>query len=221
MWALVQEMNKRGMQPNSVTCSIILKSLTAYSDSGDVQRAMELVEHMQGDMDEVLFSSMIEACVRVGKLDMLSAKLQQYASSGGFEGLTAPTYGSMIKAYGKARDVERVWTLWGEMRKRNVKPTSITLGCMVDALVKNGQADEAFDLVQEIKQDSCKGILNTVIYSTLLKGFTMARNPDRVQQVYEEMIDQGIGVNTISYNTMLDVTSAPAAWTGPSSSSTT
>merc|ERR1719326_2540127 len=113
MWALVQEMSKRGMQPNSVTCSIILES-------------------MQGEMDEVLFSSMIEACVRVGKLDMLSAKLQQYASSGGFEGLTAPTYGSMIKAYGKARDVERVWTLWGEMRKRDVKPTSITLGCMAD-----------------------------------------------------------------------------------------
>jgi len=205
MWALVQEMSKRGMQPNSVTCSIILKSLTAYSDSGDVQRAMDLVECMQGEMDEVLFSSMIEACVRVGKLDMLSAKLQQYASSGGFEGLTAPTYGSMIKAYGKARDVERVWTLWCEMRKRNVKPTSITLGCMVDALVKNGQADEAFDLVQEMKEDACKGILNTVIYSTLLKGFTMARNPDRVQQVYVEMREQGIACNTISYNTMIDV----------------
>merc|ERR1719502_521648 len=136
---------------------------------------------------------------------MLSAKLQQYASSGGFEGLTAPTYGSMIKAYGKARDVERVWTLWGEMRKRNVKPTSITLGCMVDALVKNGQADEAFDLVDQIKGDSCKGILNTVIYSTLLKGFTMAKNPDRVQQVYVEMREQGIQCNTISYNTMIDV----------------
>merc|ERR1719287_146803 len=63
---------------------------------------------------------------------------------------------------------------------------------MVDALVKNGQAEEALDLVQEIKGDVCK-------------GFMMARNPDRVQQVYVEMREQGIACNTISYNTMIDV----------------
>ena len=68
----------------------------------------------------------------MGQLDLLSAKLQQYAAKGGLAGLSAPTYGSMIKAYGRARDIERVRELWGEMRRRNVRPTSITLGCMVD-----------------------------------------------------------------------------------------
>ena len=55
---------------------------------------------------EVLFASVIEACVRIGQLDLLSAKLQQYAAKGGLAGLTAPTYGSMIKAYGRARDID-------------------------------------------------------------------------------------------------------------------
>merc|ERR1719191_1654556 len=154
MWALVREMNSMGMRPNSVTCSIILKSLTAHSAPDDVRQAMSLIDNLHEDMDEVLFASVIEACVRVGQLDLLSSKLQQYAGLGGLAGLTAPTYGSMIKAYGRARDIERVRELWQEMRRRHVAPTSITLGCMVDALVSNGMPDEAHDLVKEIRDES-------------------------------------------------------------------
>merc|ERR1719160_864919 len=205
MWALVREMNSMGMRPNSVTCSIILKSLTAHSATDDVRQAMALIDNLHEDMDEVLFASVIEACVRVGQLDLLSSKLQQYAGLGGLAGLTAPTYGSMIKAYGRARDIERVRELWHEMRRRHVMPTSITLGCVIDALVNNGFPDEAFSLVREIKEDeTCKDILNTVIYSTLLKGFAQARQPARVQDVFEEMQVMGIACNTVSYNTMLD-----------------
>merc|ERR1719217_578078 len=205
MWALVREMNSIGMRPNSVTCSIILKSLTAHSATDDVRQAMALIDNMQEEMDEVLFASVVEACVRVGQLDLLSSKLQQYASFGGLAGLTAPTYGSMIKAYGRARDIERVRELWNEMRRRHVRPTSITLGCVIDALVNNGFPDEAFSLVREIKEDeTCQDILNTVIYSTLLKGFAQARQPGRVQEVFEEMKEMGIACNTVSYNTMLD-----------------
>merc|ERR1719420_247023 len=205
MWALVREMNSMGMRPNAVTCSIILKSLTAHSAPDDVRQAMALIDNLHEDMDEVLFASVIEACVRVGQLDLLSSKLQQYAALGGMAALTAPTYGSMIKAYGRAKDIERVRELWGEMRRRHVTPTSITLGCVVDALVNNGFPDEALSLVREIKDDeTCKDILNTVIYSTLLKGFAQARQPGRVQDVFEEMKQMGIACNTVSYNTMLD-----------------
>merc|ERR1719420_1941856 len=205
MWGLVREMNAMGMRPNSVTCSIILKSLTAHSAKEDVCQAMALIDNLHEDMDEVLFASVIEACVRVGQLDLLSSKLQQYAGLGGLAGLTAPTYGSMIKAYGRARDIERVRELWGEMRRRHVTPTSITLGCMVDALVCNSLPDEAFDLVRGIRDESeYADILNTVIYSTLLKGFAQARQPGRVQDVFEEMKQMGIACNTVSYNTMLD-----------------
>merc|ERR1719426_455983 len=205
MWALVREMNSMGMRPNSVTCSIILKSLTAHSATDDVRQAMALIDNLHEDMDEVLFASVIEACVRVGRLDLLSSKLQQYASFGGLAGLTAPTYGSMIKAYGRARDIERVRELWGEMRRHHVTPTSITLGCMVDALVRNSLPDEAFDLVRGIRdQSEYADILNTVIYSTLLKGFAQSRQPGRVQEVFEQMKEMGIACNTVSYNTMLD-----------------
>merc|ERR1719261_1260330 len=156
-------------------------------------------------MDEVLFSSVIEACIRIGQLDLLSAKMRKYASQGGLVALTAPTYGSMIKAYGRARDVERIWELWKEMGSREVKPTAITTGCMVDALVMNGCVDGAWELVNQVYNDeSQRASVNTVIYSTILKGFAISRQPEKLMQVYSEMKERSVACNTISYNTMLD-----------------
>ena len=39
--------------------------------------------------------------------------MQRCAQQGGLPALTAPTYGSMIKAYGQANNAEKVWALWG------------------------------------------------------------------------------------------------------------
>merc|ERR1719395_223463 len=166
MWKLIEQMQAAGMTPSSVTCSILLKSLTRNSHSADVTRTMDLIEQM----------------------DLLSKKMRKYASQGGLVALTAPTYGSMIKAYGQARDVERIWELWMEMRGREVKPTAITLGCMIDALVMNNCVEDAWDLVNKVYKDEEQRVsVNTVIYSTILKGFAISKQSEKLMQVYTEM----------------------------------
>mmetsp|Transcript_50 Transcript_50/g.173 ORF Transcript_50/g.173 Transcript_50/m.173 type:complete len:1071 (+) Transcript_50:102-3314(+) len=203
-WSLVDEMREAGVLPNSVTCSILLKSLTVHSHAGDVKRVIDLIDDVDESVDEVLFSSVIEACIRIRQLDLLSNLMRRFRSKGGFN-LSAPTYGSMIKAYGQAGDIGRVRELWREMDERGVKPTSITLGCMAEALVVNGQADEAWDLIHlQLESDERRGCINTVIYSTVLKGFAVTRRIEKVFAVYQEMRGKDIPCNTITYNTMLD-----------------
>merc|ERR1719213_777862 len=205
VWELLGEMKSQGESPNSVTCSILLKALTERASKQDVKRTMDLIEYMEDPMDEVLFSSIIEACLRVGQLDLLSRQMQKYARQGGLIALTAPTYGSMIKAYGQARDIERMWELWHEMGKRQVKPTAITIGCMIDALVKNHCVEDAWNLVHEVLSDPArKSLVNNIIYSTILKGFAMTKQTERLFAVYAEIRDQGVQANTITYNTMID-----------------
>merc|ERR1719161_2055930 len=205
VWDVVAQMKNQGEPPNSVTCSILLKALTERASKQDVKRTMDLIEYMEDPMDEVLFSSIIEACLRVGQLDLLSRQMQKYARQGGLIALSAPTYGSMIKAYGQARDVERMWELWHEMEKRQVKPTSITLGCMIDALVKNRCVEDAWNLVHEVLADPARrGLVNNIIYATILKGFAMTKQTERLFAVYAEIRQQGVQANTITYNTMID-----------------
>jgi len=203
-WRLVDEMETAGLRPNAVTCSILLKAFQNHSHAKDIAKVMKLIDSIEL-MDEVLFASVAEACIRTGHLDMLSERTRRYSEKGGLHGLTAPTYGSMIKAYGQARNVDQVWILWEEMTSRKVTPTAITLGCMVEALVMNHSYDQAWQLVQNFAADeNLKPLLNTVIYSTILKGFAMSRRPDRLVALYEEMRESGIACNTITYNTMLN-----------------
>jgi pentatricopeptide repeat protein len=204
LWNLVEEMQKAGVQANSVTCAILLKSLTQQSDPEDVERVINLIDQVEGTIDEVLFSSVIEACIRIRQLELLSDLMRRYRQKGGFVNLSAPTYGSMIKAYGQAGDIVRVRELWHEMAERGVNPTSITMGCMIEALVINYQAEEALELIHKEMDADHNGVINTVIYSTVLKGFAVMRHIDKVFVVYQEMRSKNIPCNTITYNTMLD-----------------
>merc|ERR1719345_478588 len=111
----------------------------------------------------------------------------------------------MIKAYGQGRDVERLWELWNEMIQREVRPTAITLGCMINALVKNQAVDSAWQLLHKLLLDEdLNTLVNTVIYATVLKGFAMSKQVGKVYEVYSEMRARDVQCNTISYNTMLD-----------------
>jgi len=205
VWKVIDEMHVAGVPANSVTCSILLKSLSVQSNWEDVKRITDLIDEVDEAIDEVLFASVIEACIRIRQLDLLSDLMRRYRQKKATINLSAPTYGSMIKAYGQAGDVNRVRELWNEMEERGVQPTAITFGCMTEALVANNQADEAWQLVHaQLESEERKGCVNTIIYSTVLKGFAVQKRMDKVFQVYKEMRSKGISCNTITYNTLLD-----------------
>merc|ERR1719359_963426 len=181
MWDMVEEMTAADVKPNQVTISILLKSLNYYSGETDILKTMDLIKTMDEPMDEVLLSSVVEACVRIGKPDLLESQLKQVQGSTPITINGSHTYGSLIKAYGHAKDIAGIWRCWKEMRSRHIKPTSITLGCMVEAIVSNGDAEGAFDLIHQMQDDEqCRTTLNSVIYCSLLKGFTREKKLDRV-----------------------------------------
>jgi len=147
----------------------------------------------------------VEASIRAKSLGLLSAKMRDFVAQGKLAKLSSPTYGSMIKAYGQARDIQRVRELWEQMLAQQVTPTPITVGCMVEALVMSGCTQEAWDLTQKLWEDETqRPSVNTVIYSTILKGFAMTRQHTKVNALYEEMKQRNIPRNTITFNTILN-----------------
>jgi len=204
-WTCVTQMRAARLKPTSVTCSILLKLVSGPAHETDVPKVLALIEDMETSLDEVLLSSIVEACLKTQRIDLLKEQIRKWQSKGVALQLTAPAYGSMIKAFGLGGDVERVCLLWQEMNRCKVQPSEVTLGCMVDALVMNGSVDGAWQLVQELWSDeSRRPLVNTVIYSTILKGFAIARRLDKATALYDEMQARGIPCNTIAYNTMLN-----------------
>jgi len=205
IWDTIAEMKTVDVKPNQVTCSILLKSLNSRSRHGDVMKTMDLLNAMDEPMDEVLLSSVVEACVRIGKPELLTSKLKQLEDGHGITVNGSHTFGSLIKAYGHARDVDGVWRCWKEMRSRHIRPTSITLGCMVEAVVSNGDTEGAYELIHQMHDDDqCRDALNSVIYCSVLKGFTREKKIERVWTVYDEMIKKRIELSIVTYNTLID-----------------
>lgn len=91
------------------------------------------------------------------------------------------------------------------MTSRNVVPTSITIGCMVEALVSNGETDAGYDLVRELLGDEAtRPLVNAVIYCSVLKGFSHLRRFDRVWEVYKEMRAEKVQFSIVTYNALID-----------------
>ncbi len=65
------------------------------------------------------------------------------------------------------------------MRKANLTPNSVTYGCLIDACVKNNKVDLALEVFTSMREDGAP--LNTIIYTTMIKGFA------RSQRLYEAL----------------------------------
>merc|ERR1719399_2781254 len=77
IWKVVDEMQAAGHVPDVVTCSILAKCLKDGAHPWNVERVMNLVTELPGPIDEVLLSSMVEACMRMRRMDVLSNLLSR------------------------------------------------------------------------------------------------------------------------------------------------
>jgi pentatricopeptide repeat protein len=205
VWEVIDEMKAAGVQPNKVTCSILFRSLKSRSSQADVVRIMELSDQMDESMDEVLMSSIVEACVRIGKPGLLTEKLEQLQGKNGIKVTGAHTFGSLIKAYGTAHDMDGAWRCWKAMRSQHVKPTSVTIGCMIEAVVSNGDVDGGYELIgQLLEDDKCKAQINSVIFGSVLKGFARTKQMERMWVAFKDMLSRGIEPSVVTFNTVID-----------------
>jgi pentatricopeptide repeat protein len=205
VWDLIDEMNASGVKPTAVTCSILLKNIQRNSLPSDVERTLKILDSLESDIDEVLLSSVCEACIRAGRSQLLAERLQRHRAENGVHVQGAHTFGSIIRGYGFIKDLRGVWKTWQDMRSRNILPTSITLGCMVEALVNNDSPDAGHDLVREVMSDEqMRPLMNAVIYCSVLKGYSHQRRFDCMWKVREEMRREKLQLSITTYNTLID-----------------
>mmetsp|Transcript_62160 Transcript_62160/g.111956 ORF Transcript_62160/g.111956 Transcript_62160/m.111956 type:complete len:969 (+) Transcript_62160:3-2909(+) len=206
-WSLIDEMKACGLKPNKVTCSILLKSVQQASNTRPamLERAISLLGQIEDGMDEVLLSSVCEACIRANRADLLLPHLRRQKSSKAVNVQGAHTFGSLFRAFGYVNDLEGVWACWRDMKARHILPTSITLGCMVEALVMNEEIEAGYELIREVKDNpETKPLVNSVMYGSVLKGFCHQKRFDRVWVVYGEMLAQKMLFSVVTFNSLID-----------------
>jgi len=209
-WSILGDMKECGLKPVNATCSILLKGIQKGCKEATLQRVVKTIEERGGshEIDECLLGSFCEAFIRSGHVLHMLGHLNKFREQGdgNLPVRCGHSIGSIIRAYGVAGDVQSVWTTWRDMQQNNVQPTRITLGCMVEALASNADAEGAHKIIREALLDpTTKGLVNAVMYSSVLKSLSHQKNFIRVWAVYDEMIREKVEFTVSTYNALLDV----------------
>merc|ERR1719161_3298917 len=163
---------------------------------------MSLLDRSDIDIceDEVLLNTVLDTLIRLKQTQRLFEVLRIFKAKGMKP--SVHTYGTLIKAFGSMGKINECRQLWDEMTEgRSMEPNDIVFGCMIDALVVNEELHEALGFFK-----SWKGKLkaNTVMYSSLIKGFAQMRDTAGAMEMYEMMKEEGVKMNTICFNSLID-----------------
>jgi len=202
-WKVLDEMDRKGVQLDHYTVSIMMKAAKKARNPRDASRALAVLDRAGGVKvceDDVLFNTVLDACIHRQDTERLRKVLETFASSDMKP--SVHTYGLLIKAFSTLRQLSRCWQLWREMvETRELVPNSITLSCMLDALICAREVNKGVALLKEWKG---KVTLNTVMYSTLIKGFAIAGEADRAMDIYRELRADGLQMNLVAYTSLID-----------------
>mmetsp|Transcript_141132 Transcript_141132/g.249334 ORF Transcript_141132/g.249334 Transcript_141132/m.249334 type:complete len:1019 (-) Transcript_141132:38-3094(-) len=201
-WSTVDMMERSGVKVDHYTVSILMKALKKSKDSRNVGRALALLDHSGLDpcSDEVMLQTLLETCIRHREHFRLQSITKSFEKSSLQPSVF--TYGSLIKACSILKRVDKCWELWSKMAdERAMEPNDIVLGCMLDALVCNQRIEEAVALFKTWQPMIPP---NTIMCSTLIKGFANSRQPSKAMDMWREMQELRLPMNTVVYNSLID-----------------
>jgi len=201
-WRSIETMERKQIKIDHYTVSTMMKAMKYTKNPREIGRTLALLDRCAINvcMDEVLLNSVLETCIRHREYRRLEKILESYARSPLRP--SVPTYGSLIKACSTLRRFTRCQELWEEMTEKNrLPPNDVVLGCILDAYVVNGHVEEAVLLFRTWK---VKVPANTVMYSTLIKGFANGRQNLRAMELWREMRTDRVDLNTVAYNAAID-----------------
>ena len=134
-WKVLDHMKSANIAMNAVTCSILLKNMTAHTPQRNIKRAFDLV--LETEVNDAFLSAAVEACNRLQHMKPLSQLLNRLPCMS--SNVSAPIFGAMIKSFGQIKEMDRVRELWKQMTARGLQPDPVIFGCIAEALAMNGQ----------------------------------------------------------------------------------
>lgn len=219
-WELLEQLSHLGLQPDRYTCSTLVKGMhLAGCSSVEIDRAVALLQRVgpvalqcgsssgggsgctNARLVEVLFNTLLDACVTVRDLDRMGEIFQMMQE---FKvGVSAVTFGTLIKAFGQAGRLSRCHEVWEDMRNSGIKPTIVTFGCYMDACIRNEDLTGASELFEVMQRRGVRP--NAVVYTSLIRGYAQAKQPRKALELYRQMRGEGIEATCVTFNSILDV----------------
>ncbi|XP_044389956.1 pentatricopeptide repeat-containing protein At3g23020 isoform X2 [Triticum aestivum] len=186
--------------------TIILK------EQKDWRRAIEIFDWFRGqrrhEVNVIHYNVVLCAVGRARRWDLVAGLWHQMHSCG-----VAPdntTYGTLIDVYCKGGR-ETAALLWlGDMCKRGLVPDEVTMSTVLHAHKKAGEYEKAELFFQRWSSESDTGLDGHLCYSlytynTLIDTYGKAGQLEKVSDMFNQMLREGVAPSIITFNTLIHV----------------
>merc|ERR1719498_1329128 len=193
--------NMRGessqVKPDMITYSMLIK---AQCDAGDMGKALQILEDMlqcKCDIDDVVFTHLIEGCCHVSNVALAEKLFKDMQSANIMPSVYTLT--AMVKVYGKCAQSEKAWELVQSMHERfELKPTVVIYTCLISGLMRQKKYADAYSAFQWMK-GMCTPDGQSV--STMILGLADSKMWTELVELCTETIDRKpMRVSVESYN---------------------
>lgn len=179
--------------------------LRASAVRGHWEDALRLVEAARGEglvVDPATGHAALQACVQARQLQAGVRILELLEQDDGRGGKDVAPYNALMKGFAHADDLEEVFRLHSRMQERGVDATQVTYGILLDACVSRSDLESAAAVFHEMVTRGCP--MNTVLYTTLIKGLARAGLVDKAMEVYTHMREQSnVQPDTILFSVLI------------------
>lgn len=204
-WRICDDMMRFGVAPNHVTGSSMLKMLGTEASEADIKRSMDFIYSIGNFAHEGLASSALDCLTRAGATSAVSDVLQKLRSNEAFKPTLPTTFTAILKAYHFVSDIQGLRQCWENLRADGCRINGVTVGCMVEALVCEGEVDGAYKLICELRaSDDVDSLFTAVVFGSILKGYGRQHRMAEVWDVFQEMVSYNIKPEISTMNTMID-----------------
>ncbi|GFP84448.1 pentatricopeptide repeat-containing protein at4g36680 mitochondrial [Phtheirospermum japonicum] len=146
------------------------------------------------------FNALLSACIDSKVFDRVPLYFYEFPSKFGFQP-DKFSYGILIKAYCEMGQPETATEKLVEMEEKGLETGVITFTTILHALYKKGSVDEAMKFWDEMVTK--KGMSPDVACYNVRLFHVHNGKPEDVKGLIDEMIDDGIKPDTISYNYLI------------------
>jgi len=203
MWSILATMDSQGLSPDSYVVSIMMQAARKTQKPDDAFRMLSILDRPDVKIceDEIVFNCVLDACLARKDRRRLDRALRVYASPANRVRPSLRTYSLVIRACAALGRTDDAMAAWSDMLKQgDIRPNDIAVGCIIDALVEGRAVEEALAVFQEWKG---RVKYDTIIYSTLIKGFASIGDADRAMALYQDMKTEGIPMNHIVFTSLI------------------
>lgn len=204
-----EQLEREHIAPDARTYTTIIATVarkkSRFSGINDPTPAFSLLQEMQ-DLgirpNGVTYSALIDVCGRCGRSDLALKGLRMMLDEKAQEQKNMPSkskktytllsevgaWTAAINACGKAGRIGTSLKLFYSMPNFGVSPNTVTCGCIMDCLLRNGRTAESLDVLRYMKKNAI--VPTEVMYTSLMTSASRLAQSEKDDKVKRRIQDR-------------------------------